>query len=76
MCLSDSKHVSLEDCFSLQIKEFTSKPVNSVIEPKGKWSRIPGLEARQAPSPLAWNQENVGPDGLWVLRWHSSDTLI
>lgn len=63
MSLSDFKHVSLEDCFSLQIKEFTSKPVNSVIEPKGKWTRIPVLEARQAPSPLAGHQKNVGPGG-------------
>uniref|UniRef100_A0A8C9J0P1 Cilium assembly protein DZIP1 n=1 Tax=Panthera tigris altaica TaxID=74533 RepID=A0A8C9J0P1_PANTA len=31
-----------------QIKEFTSRPLNSVIEPKGEWTRIPVLEARRA----------------------------
>uniref|UniRef100_A0A8W4FNT4 Cilium assembly protein DZIP1 n=1 Tax=Sus scrofa TaxID=9823 RepID=A0A8W4FNT4_PIG len=35
------------NCFSLQIKEFTSKSLNSAGEPKGKWARIPALEGRK-----------------------------
>lgn len=57
MSLSSFKCVSLDDCFSLQIKEFTSKPLNSVSEPKGKWTRVPELEARWASLTVGWTSE-------------------
>lgn len=58
--------------FSLQIKEFTSKPLNSVSEPKGKWARIPVLEARRASLTMHRTSEECGaPGGFWAPTWHS-----
>uniref|UniRef100_A0A452QYK0 Cilium assembly protein DZIP1 domain-containing protein n=1 Tax=Ursus americanus TaxID=9643 RepID=A0A452QYK0_URSAM len=46
-----------------QIKEFTSKPLNSVSEPKGKWARIPVLEARRASLTMHRTSEECGAPG-------------
>lgn len=74
MSLSGFNLVSLKKAhgFSLQIKEFTSKPLNSVSEPKGKWARIPVLEARRASLTVHRTSEECGaPGGFRALTWHS-----
>jgi len=55
-----------------QIKEFTSKPLNSVSEPKGKWTRIPVLEVRRASLTVHRTSEECGaPGGFRARTWHS-----